>query len=279
MPWRKILINKDCPTRRFIVTLHPETKTTDGQIEYHISSIIPLGRTFIRAPHRGNGGRQRTGKRHRRGGHRIFSQRNRQVTAGSHRRFPFRPDGIRRPTYCFAEGTFGFRTELLHAGLRQQPDLGGLHPRHRFAHQYSAVGLYVDNVGYADKSAYDIELLDVERVDVLRGPQATLYGRNAMGGLLRVFTRNPFHYQGTDIRLGTSVKDKGYQLSASHYQKTSHRMAYALSGFYKHSEGFFENVTRHETVGGNETGGGRVRVIYLPGRGLETGLLYRLFVS
>lgn len=32
-----------------------------------------------------------------------------------------------------------------------------------------AVGLYVDNVGYADKSAYDIELLDVERVDVLRG--------------------------------------------------------------------------------------------------------------
>lgn len=127
-----------------------------------------------------------------------------------------------------------------------------------------AVGLYVDNVGYADKSAYDIELLDVERVDVLRGPQATLYGRNAMGGLLRVFTRNPFHYQGTDIRLGTSVKDKGYQLSASHYQKTSHRMAYALSGFYKHSEGFFENATRHETVGGNETGGGRIRVIYLP---------------
>lgn len=127
-----------------------------------------------------------------------------------------------------------------------------------------AVGLYVDNVGYADKSAYDIELLDVERVDVLRGPQATLYGRNAMGGLLRVFTRNPFHYQGTDIRMGTSVKDKGYQLSASHYQKTSHRMAYALSGFYKHSEGFFENVTRHETVGGSETGGGRVRIIYLP---------------
>ena len=132
-----------------------------------------------------------------------------------------------------------------------------------------AVGLYVDNVGYADKSAYDIELLDVERVDVLRGPQATLYGRNAMGGLLRVFTRNPFHYQGTNIRLGTSVKDKGYQLSASHYQKTSHRMAYALSGFYKHSEGFFENVTRHETVGGSETGGGRVRVIYLPAESRE----------
>ena len=127
-----------------------------------------------------------------------------------------------------------------------------------------AVGLYVDHVGYADKSAYDIELLDVERVDVLRGPQATLYGRNAMGGLLRVFTRNPLNYQGTDVKLGTSVKDKGYQLSASHYGKAGYRTAYALSAYYKHSDGFFNNDTRHEQVGRHETGGGRTRLIYLP---------------
>lgn len=127
-----------------------------------------------------------------------------------------------------------------------------------------AVGLYVDHVGYADKNAYDIEFLDVERIDILRGPQATLYGRNAMGGLLRVFTRNPFRYQGTDVRMGTSVKDNGYHLSVSHHQKTGYRMAYSLSGFYKHSEGFFDNVTRHEPVGGNESGGGRVRAIWQP---------------
>lgn len=127
-----------------------------------------------------------------------------------------------------------------------------------------AVGLYVDNVGYADKSAYDISLTDVERIDVLRGPQATLYGRNAMGGLIRVFTRNPFRYQGTDVRMGVSIKDNGYQVSASHYQKAGHRLAYALSGHYKHSDGFFENVTRHEDAGGDETGGGRIRLIYLP---------------
>ena len=127
-----------------------------------------------------------------------------------------------------------------------------------------AVGLYVDNVGYADKSAYDIELLDVERIDVMRGPQATLYGRNAMGGLLRVFTRNPFRYQGTDVKMGTSVKDNGYHISASHYRKAGHRVAYALSAFYRHSEGFFENITRHERAGGHETGGGRARLIWLP---------------
>ncbi len=127
-----------------------------------------------------------------------------------------------------------------------------------------AVGLYVDNVGYADKSAYDINLTDVERIDVLRGPQSTLYGRNTMGGLIRVFTRNPFRYQGTDIRMGASVKDNGYHVSASHHRKAGDRIAYALSGFYKHSDGFFENITRHEDVGGTETGGGRIRLICLP---------------
>ena len=58
------------------------------------------------------------------------------------------------------------------------------------------VGLYVDNIPYIDKSAFDFSYADVERIDVLRGPQGTLYGRNAMGGLIKVHTKSPFSYQG-----------------------------------------------------------------------------------
>ena len=65
-----------------------------------------------------------------------------------------------------------------------------------------AIGLYVDNVPYLDKSAFDFNLYDIERIDVLRGPQSTLYGRNTMGGLIRVYTRNPFRHQGTHLSLG-----------------------------------------------------------------------------
>ena len=57
-----------------------------------------------------------------------------------------------------------------------------------------SVGLYVDNIPYIDKSAFDFNYSDIERIDVLRGPQGTLYGRNAMGGLIKVHTKSPFSY-------------------------------------------------------------------------------------
>ena len=51
-----------------------------------------------------------------------------------------------------------------------------------------SVGLYVDNIPYIDKSAFDFNYADIERIDILRGPQGTLYGRNTMGGLIKVST-------------------------------------------------------------------------------------------
>ena len=65
-----------------------------------------------------------------------------------------------------------------------------------------AVGLYVDDIPWVDKSAYDFDLSDVQSIDILRGPQSTLYGRNAMGGLIRIHTKNPLEYQGTAGFLG-----------------------------------------------------------------------------
>ena len=65
-----------------------------------------------------------------------------------------------------------------------------------------AAGVYYDNIPLMSKAAFNNHFYMLDRVDVLRGPQGTLYGQNTEGGLVRVYSKNPMNYQGTDIRLG-----------------------------------------------------------------------------
>ena len=127
-----------------------------------------------------------------------------------------------------------------------------------------SVGLYVDNIPYINQSAFDFGYADVERIDVLRGPQSTLYGRNAMGGLIKVHTKSPFSYQGTDLRLGAATRND-YHASLTHYHRVSPRFAFSTGGYYDYQGGFFRNAT----LGGKKVDdaqriGGRFRGILLP---------------
>ncbi len=59
-----------------------------------------------------------------------------------------------------------------------------------------SVGLNVDNVPVLNKDAYDFDLADIASVEMLRGPQTALYGRNTMAGQINITTLSPFRYQG-----------------------------------------------------------------------------------
>ena len=131
-----------------------------------------------------------------------------------------------------------------------------------------AVGLYVDDVPFLDKSGFDFDLGDIERIDVLRGPQGTLYGRNTLGGLVKVYSHSPLSYEGTDIHLGYATKDNHRRASITHYHHPVESFAFSAGGYYEGSSGFFRNAFTDKKVDHNETGGGRLRGIWQANRRL-----------
>ena len=125
-----------------------------------------------------------------------------------------------------------------------------------------AVSMYVDNIPYLDKSAFDFNFYDIERIDILRGPQGTLYGRNTMGGLVKVHTRSPFSYQGTDVKLSYGSGNNHRSASLTHYHRISERFAFSAGGYYEGADGFFTNSFLNKKVDDMQAGGGRIRAIW-----------------
>lgn len=110
-----------------------------------------------------------------------------------------------------------------------------------------SVGMYVDNIPYFEKASFDFDFFDVQKIEVLRGPQGTLFGRNSMGGLINISTWSPADYQGTHLR--ASVANYGqYKLNAGHYNKISEQLAFSVALNYLHQDGFYLNTTLDEKV-------------------------------
>ena len=126
-----------------------------------------------------------------------------------------------------------------------------------------SMGIYVDNIPLMSKSAFNTHFHGIDRVDILRGAQGALYGMNSEGGLVRIYTKNPMNYQGTDIRLsiGTRLQRTA---EVAHYRRFSDHAALSLSGFYNGTNGFFRNAFSNERADNMDEAGGRIRFVLKP---------------
>jgi len=74
---------------------------------------------------------------------------------------------------------------------------------------------------------FDFDFYDIRQIEILRGPQGTLYGRNALGGIVNMYTLSPFEYQGS--RLSATGGSYGLaKIRAAHYDMINEKIGWSV---------------------------------------------------
>nr|ACN96029.1 TonB-dependent receptor [Fischerella sp. MV11] len=127
-----------------------------------------------------------------------------------------------------------------------------------------SVAFYIDDVPFDSGRFIDLDLIDLERVEVLRGPQNTLYGRNTQGGVVNIITKLPTNIP--ESRIGASYgnynsRNLQYSFSGA---VIPDKLSLRFSGNYEAQDGFYKNTFLDENVGKRFGIAGRGQLLWQP---------------
>ena len=138
----------------------------------------------------------------------------------------------------------------------------------------SSVGVYLDNVYLGRPGMANLDLIDIDQVELLRGPQGTLFGKNTTGGVLNISTRQPTFEP--EVRLESSYgKDsyEYYQVRGSISGGLSDSWAGRLSAATTNRDGFIDNPVRGLKLNDSHREGFRGQLLFKPNEDFSLRLI------
>lgn len=126
-----------------------------------------------------------------------------------------------------------------------------------------SVGIYLDNVYLGRPGQAVFDLLDIEQIDLLRGPQGTLFGKNTTAGVLNISTKKPvFHPERT---IEVSAGERGYkQGKVTLNQPLSEQVAVRISAYGTRDDGWIDNIYDGSTLNEIDRYGVRGQILFEP---------------
>ena len=125
------------------------------------------------------------------------------------------------------------------------------------------IGLSVDNVPVMNKDAYDFDVPDIESIEVLRGAQSLLNGRNTMGGQVNIRTISPWNFNGWRAMLSYG-RNNDLRAALSWYGVLSPSLASSVSGLFNMNDGFFKNELTNKKIDRDRSGSLRWKLCWRP---------------
>lgn len=131
-----------------------------------------------------------------------------------------------------------------------------------------SVSTMIDGVVMGRSMSAFMQLLDVERIEVLRGPQGTLFGKNSTGGVVHIITQDPVEEFEMGM-MGAVEEGEQYRLGLNVSAPITDNLAFRLSGSYTDTDGWVKNHYTGGDLNGGEENAVRGKLLWTPADSLE----------